>query len=323
MKKAFRCTLVLLLWPALSIQAATTVTNIAAGTDHSLFIKSDGSLWGMEANYGGQLGDGTFNSTNKPEQIVSWSVVEVVAGRDYSLFRKSDGSLWGMGVNGNGEVGVDDGTNIYVNTPKEIVSSGVVAVAAGDAHSLFVKSDRSLWGMGWTGLGQLGDGTDGEVFTPEEIASSEQVSSLLTQRQPLLGRMWSCWRAVQQVRYVPPTARMEPLRSPFQAHGCLLLRTHKPAAPSPPIIGRCLLGAAPLHEQREHLPARPAVFGSAFLPQETLHVQPAGTLGGGLGCRSFGRRCQPAAPAALTVTKEPCPVPCRMQNAQHADLFRL
>src|SRR5512140_1846879 len=38
--------------------AAPTVTQVAAGGYHTLFIKSDGSLWAMGRNDHGQLGDG-------------------------------------------------------------------------------------------------------------------------------------------------------------------------------------------------------------------------------------------------------------------------
>jgi len=48
---------------------ASNVTAIAAGYGHSLFLKSDGSLWGMGDNLNGQLGDGTYNNTNLPVQI--------------------------------------------------------------------------------------------------------------------------------------------------------------------------------------------------------------------------------------------------------------
>src|SRR5262245_36504227 len=81
---------------------ATTVTNIAAGESHSLFIQSDGSLWAMGWNASGQLGDGTFDNTNRPKQIISTGVVAAAGGRLYSLFLKTDGSLWGMGDLGNG-----------------------------------------------------------------------------------------------------------------------------------------------------------------------------------------------------------------------------
>src|ERR1039458_6076748 len=53
---------------------AQPVTQIAAGGYYSLFLKSDGSLWAMGYNTDGQLGDGTYNNTNQPEQIVANNV---------------------------------------------------------------------------------------------------------------------------------------------------------------------------------------------------------------------------------------------------------
>ncbi len=49
------------------------VTTIAIGGSdytHSLFVKHDGSLWVMGYNSDGQLGDGTYTTTNRPKQIV-------------------------------------------------------------------------------------------------------------------------------------------------------------------------------------------------------------------------------------------------------------
>jgi len=154
-------------------QIASNVVIAAAGVSdpdsHSLFIKSDGSLWGMGQNDQGQLGDGTFNSTNKPEQIISSGVVAAAAGNKYSLFLKSDGSLWGMGDNSYGQLG--DGTFNSTNRPKQIVSSNVTAIACGAFHNLFLKSDGSLWDMGLNLHGQLGDGTYNNTNRPERIVS--------------------------------------------------------------------------------------------------------------------------------------------------------
>ena len=148
---------------------ASNVTVIAAGINHSLFLKSDGSLWAMGANWGGQLGDGTYAKTNRPEQIVA-SGVTTIAARDHSLFLKNDGSLWVMGNNQYGQLG--DGTTNNSNLPKQIVASGVTAIAAGDSHSLFLKSDGSLWAMGYNTKGQLGDGTYTQINLPEQIVAS-------------------------------------------------------------------------------------------------------------------------------------------------------
>src|SRR5437899_2898739 len=68
------------------------VVAIAAGGDRSLFLKSDGSLWGMGYNSDGGLGDGTTNNAVVPVEIVTNDVI-AIAARGGSLFLKSDGSL--------------------------------------------------------------------------------------------------------------------------------------------------------------------------------------------------------------------------------------
>src|ERR1035441_10795870 len=74
-----------------------------------------------------------------------------------------------MGANGNGELG--DGTTIQRESPV-FAASNVVAVTAGDIHSLFLKGDGTLWAMGYNANGQLGDGTTTEQHSPESIASN-------------------------------------------------------------------------------------------------------------------------------------------------------
>ena len=161
------------------LQAVTSgaqpVTNVAVGEFHSLFIKSDGSLWGMGNNEIGQLGDGTYGSPpyfgiNRPEQILASNVKATAAGFFHSLFVRSDGSLWAMGANSYGQLG--DGTyNTSTNLPEQIVASGVTAIAAGYYHSLFLKSDGSLWAMGFNYYGGLGDGTTNTINHPEQIVA--------------------------------------------------------------------------------------------------------------------------------------------------------
>ena len=150
---------------------ATNVTAIAGGGGHTLFVKSNGSLWAMGLNTSGQLGDGSYNNIAVPEQIIPSGVTAVAAGNIHSLFIKTDGSLWAMGRNDSGQLGTGAYSIVSpygINTPQMIVPSDVIAVAAGQAHSLFLKKDGSLWGMGDNFYGQLGDGTSGTGDSPNQ-----------------------------------------------------------------------------------------------------------------------------------------------------------
>jgi alpha-tubulin suppressor-like RCC1 family protein len=154
-----------------SIAFPQPVTGIAAGSGHSLFLKSGGSLWAMGGDSHGQLGDGNSGvnydiyETNVPEQIVASNVVAIAGGGLHSLFLRSDGSLWAVGYNVVGELG--DGTYNQTNQPELIVASNVTAISAGYANSMFIKSNGSLWAMGWNRRGELGDGTYNNTNRPE------------------------------------------------------------------------------------------------------------------------------------------------------------
>src|SRR5271170_3858484 len=101
MKTLFKFTIAAFLLHALAAHAAITVTNIAQGclADHTLLLKSDGSLWAMGLNMFGELGDNTFNNTNRPEKIIPSGVTAIAAGNHHSLFVEPDSSLWAMGFN--------------------------------------------------------------------------------------------------------------------------------------------------------------------------------------------------------------------------------
>ena len=81
----------------------------------------------LRLNDTGQLGDGTYNNINRPEQIVAGGVTVIAAGYYHSLFLKDDGSLWTLG--GNNQYGqLGDGTYNQTNRPQQIVASNVVAL---------------------------------------------------------------------------------------------------------------------------------------------------------------------------------------------------
>src|SRR5947209_4157713 len=176
------CALFFLVLPLLAgTLAAQTVTRIACGGFHSLFAKSDGTLWGTGANTFGQLGIGfSPSSTNTPQLIFSGTIGPMAAGVYHSLFMSGRG-LWVMGYNASGQLG-DGSANVNHFFPEKVVSLGTTvnfsALGAGGSHSLYgsagIQSGSSALFATGDGLnGQLGDGRNANTNKFEQVVQAD------------------------------------------------------------------------------------------------------------------------------------------------------
>ena len=67
------------------VTALSGVVQVAGGRDHSLALRSDGTVWAFGHNTYGQLGDGTTTRRTTPVPVPNLTGVETVtAGRAYS-----------------------------------------------------------------------------------------------------------------------------------------------------------------------------------------------------------------------------------------------
>lgn len=155
--------------------AAKSITAISGGYAHTLALASDGTVWGAGDNGGGALGLGeATEATNSFVQIgggLSGKVVAKIAcGNWHTLALDNDGKVWATGTNLYGELGLGDNTDRYVFTEVGGGLSGktIIAIAAGEYHSLALAADGTLWVAGYNNFGQLGLGdntTDRTSFT--------------------------------------------------------------------------------------------------------------------------------------------------------------
>ncbi|KNY26102.1 regulator of chromosome condensation RCC1 [Pseudobacteroides cellulosolvens ATCC 35603 = DSM 2933] len=122
------------------------VTAVATGRNHSLALKSDGTVWSWGYNSNGQLGDGTTTRREIPVQVKELSdVTAIAAGEYHSLALKSDGTIWAWGNNYYEQIG--DGTSMDRNTPvllKDVypptIPTGLSAYIDGDKLKLIWKA---------------------------------------------------------------------------------------------------------------------------------------------------------------------------------------
>ena len=161
-----------------SVSIPVSIIAVAAGENHSLMLKPDGTVWACGFNFKGELGDGTTTDRHTPVQVSGLSnVVAIAAARLQSLALKSDGTVWAWGDNDFGELG--DGTTTDRHTPVQVSGlSGVTAISAGSKFSLALKSDGTVWTWGNNEDGELGDGTTTNRHTPVQVASLSGVVAI-------------------------------------------------------------------------------------------------------------------------------------------------
>jgi alpha-tubulin suppressor-like RCC1 family protein len=159
------------------VHGLNDVTAVAAGEDHSLALKNDGTVWAWGENRSGQLGDGTTNGRLTPVQVHGLSeVTAVAAGKDHSLALRADGTVWAWGAHYWGQLGVEPsercGDPPYVcgRTPAKINGiEEISAISSTFGHNLALKRDGTVWAWGFNSYGQLGDGTRTNRPTPVQV----------------------------------------------------------------------------------------------------------------------------------------------------------
>ena len=160
------------------------VIAIAAGSQHSLAVKSDGTVW----EWGGAGAKSPQDLILVPTQIAGLSGISAVAGgTNFSLALKSDGTVWAWGYNEYGQLG--DGTTTRRPTPVQVSGlSSVVGLSAdvGSSYNSFalaLKSDGTVWAWGSNRYGQLGDGSSDPTnshprLVPGRVSAISGVSAI-------------------------------------------------------------------------------------------------------------------------------------------------
>jgi alpha-tubulin suppressor-like RCC1 family protein len=161
------------------VSATPSGASVSVGDGHVLVVASDGTVWAWGQNDSGQLGIGSTGGKTVPTQVTGLTGVTVVsAGSQHSLALKSDGTVWAWGANYSGQLGVDQSI-AQENAPVQVSGlTGIVTIAAGNSHSLALKSDGTVWAWGANWAGQLGNNSTTASSTPVQVSGLTNITAI-------------------------------------------------------------------------------------------------------------------------------------------------
>jgi alpha-tubulin suppressor-like RCC1 family protein len=144
--------------PVTTILGGTNWKTVACGENHTIAVKTDGTLWLWGRNSYGALGINVIAARSTPVTTLlggtNWN--SIAGGRHHTAATKLDGTLWTIGNNTQGTLGIN--SNAHKSTPVTTILGGTnwKSVSCGIGHVMALKTDGTLWGWGRNDSGQVG-----------------------------------------------------------------------------------------------------------------------------------------------------------------------
>ncbi len=170
--------------PTLLAGSANSGTRaVAAGESFSMGLHQ-GAVWTFGRNAEGQLGDGTTTNSASPVQAVGLSnVVAIAGGGLHALALTEAGDVYAWGANDHGQLGqgtftpgpFNPGSTVPIQVPG---LADIVAIAAGQHHSVALAADGTVYTWGFNDSGQLGINTTLDVPTPTAVPGLPRIREI-------------------------------------------------------------------------------------------------------------------------------------------------
>ena len=162
------------------VQVPGTWNQVATGWYHNMLLKTDGTLWATGYNGVGELGLNNTTKYSSPTQVgtdTTWS--NITSASYASAAVKTNGTLWTWGRNNYGALGHNNALPAgNQSSPKQVGTdtdwSSVAMSEDGATYQTFaLKTDGTLWGMGYGDLGALGQDNQLNYSSPVQIPGTD------------------------------------------------------------------------------------------------------------------------------------------------------
>jgi alpha-tubulin suppressor-like RCC1 family protein len=157
--------------PVSVVGGFTDWCQIAAGWNHSLAVRTNGTAWTWGPGGQGRLGDNSATDRSSPVSVVGgftdWC--QVSGGNGHSLGLRTNGTIYAWGYNLFGQLG--NNTIVSTSSPVSVIGGFTdwCQVSSGYNHSLGVRQTGTAWAWGCNGYGQLGDNTTASKSSPVSV----------------------------------------------------------------------------------------------------------------------------------------------------------
>jgi len=163
------------------------IEKIASGSEHTLLLKSDGTVWAWGRNAYGELGNGEITDQiyEEPTRVLGVNgegyladVVDISVGDCFNIALLKTGEVvaWGWNTYGTlGNVRGDTPYPVYVRKSNGSILKGAISIAAGSENGAAVMTDGTVYAWGRNNVGQLAQGHKTEINFANPVWLDEDI----------------------------------------------------------------------------------------------------------------------------------------------------
>lgn len=148
---------------------------------HVICYTSLGEVYAWGHNAYCELANGTTTQSSTPMKVeVGLStkvVVEVACGSHHSVVLTNEGEVYAWGQNKSGQIG--SGMNTNQGSPRRVNSSiggkFIIGIACGQTSTIAVTNNGEVYGWGYNGNGQLGNGNNVNQLNPCRVMALSNI----------------------------------------------------------------------------------------------------------------------------------------------------
>jgi len=156
--------------------------TVGVGDSYVCATASDRNAYCWGTGTGGQLGQGSYTSSNVPVAVITSGVLagktikKLTVGPNFTCGIASDDNVycWGSGSQGQLGHGIFNASNVpvAVSTSGELAGKTIKQLALGNAFACAIASDDNAYCWGFGTSGQLGNGVSANSNVPVAVTTS-------------------------------------------------------------------------------------------------------------------------------------------------------